>query len=136
MRKKVYLLGWKVVRSSEGVYRSSHVGALMYIQFEKTVPLPGLGPLCVFTNRVDAREFIKVNGLKRYATFKIFPCAYLPDKKHKFVFDGRYKSHISNLVTGKALAREVILLGWKFRRKRGKKDVPVSTYPNKVNIFC
>lgn len=120
--KKVYKPGWKVVKvwyqNTWQVYTSvCAINEIVYHLGKKTVPLFGLGPLCVFTNKKDAKAFQKKHC---YLASKLFPCTYLPEKKVRSVWEyfmtinGKRKPSkralLSTLPKGTALAKEVILL--------------------------
>ena len=69
MSRKVKL-GWKVVKLSynqpkkDKYFISSHVGELEYKFDRWTWPKDGCGPLCVFTTRKAARNFVSWERLR------------------------------------------------------------------------
>jgi hypothetical protein len=104
-----YKLGWKVVFSDKGKLTSCSLrwnGEVEYKFGKKTVPNKGCGPLCVFTNKNDAKNFCVSNKEQ------IYPCAYIPSKEKRIWDTGPFSASrsIKDLPKGKALASEVILL--------------------------
>ena len=98
--------GYKVVRKNGGQLVSSHQGMLEYKVRVWTLPKQGEGPLCVFTNLKDARDF--AHG---YGYLRIYRCSYEPSDSYlvwrKSTWDDIIKGNLRDLPEGKALASMV-----------------------------
>lgn len=97
-------MGYKVLmKYYDGTFRSSHIGGLRYKISRWTTPRSGYGPLCVFTNRKDARLFVKSSYPNDFA---IFRCVYEPSTAQN-VWSPFASTPLTRLPNGKALATRV-----------------------------
>ena len=109
MARKVKL-GWKVVKLSynqpkkDKYFISSHVGELEYKFDRWTWPKDGWGPLCVFTTRKAARNFVSWEGLR------VIRCKYIPSPLTKVWNCNGSAFQLYELPYGKALASAVKLI--------------------------
>jgi len=100
--------GWKVVslwrdKQKRSCMAFRLITAVVYSVGNRTAPEPGAGPLCVFSEKRFAEDFIKLfyNPKK----LRILPCRFLPSNE-THVYNDRYvyALHISQLPTGTVLA--------------------------------
>ena len=105
-----WLLGWKATWYRDGLlYSATSLGSVvMYGRFVTERPI-GCGPLCVFSTREAAQEFVR-NADDRM----VFPCAYVPSAAYMiWVSSGVYPQRLKDgpilnmLPTGTCLAEKV-----------------------------
>ncbi len=69
----VWFPGWKVVRERYSAVRSAGRGEVFYPKNDIASPLPGNGPLCVFSRYHEAETFL----LAKVRSGNILPVAYI-----------------------------------------------------------
>lgn len=103
--------GWKVVRGGgkrpfiSGITTMAERRTVVYLRNRWIGPKRGMGPLCVFARRYEARSF----RFEQMRTKKIVPCLYVPSA-HKRIWDNFSSRPLNELPSGTMLASEVKII--------------------------